>query len=79
LLISASVEGISVAPATPKAARAAISMFALVEKAATTDAMAKATEPIINSLRRPIRSPSVPMVIKKPAIKKPYASMIQSA
>ena len=31
LLISASVEGIRVAPATPNAARAAISMAALVE------------------------------------------------
>ena len=71
LLISASVDGISVAPAIPSSARVAISISGLVEYAAATEATAKALPPIISSLRRPIRSPSVPIVIRKPAIMKP--------
>ena len=71
LLISASVDGISVAPATPSSARAAISISALVEYAARTEASANAVPPIISSRRRPIRSPRVPMVTRKPAIMKP--------
>ncbi len=71
LLMRARVEGINVAADMPRVARAAISMIALVEKAAKTEAMAKAVAPIIKSLRLPMRSPSVPMVMRKPAIMKP--------
>ena len=69
--ISDKVEGISVAPATPSNARVAISMPAVVEKAASTEATPKAAAPVSNSRRRPMRSPSVPMVMRKPAIMKP--------
>ncbi len=65
------VDGASVAPATPSRARIAISISALREKAAITDASANAAAPISSSLRRPIRSPRVPMVISEPAIRKP--------
>ncbi len=71
LLIRARVEGISVAPAIPSSARAAISSSALGAKAAITEATPNALPPIISSLRRPIRSPSVPIVIRNPAIMKP--------
>ena len=71
LLIKARVEGIKVAPATPSIARAKISISALAEYAASADAIPKAVAPIINNFRRPIRSPNVPIVIKKPAIKIP--------
>ncbi|MCY1310119.1 hypothetical protein D9M70_602820 [compost metagenome] len=71
LRISESVDGANVAPATPSSARVAISMLALVEKAASTDATPNATAPISSSRRRPMRSPSVPMVTNRPATKKP--------
>ena len=71
LRISDSVEGISVAPAIPSSARVATSISALVENAASTEATPKAAAPISSSLRRPIRSPSVPMVISRPATRKP--------
>src|SRR6266496_3604351 len=77
--ISASVEGINVAPARPNTARAPISMPALPAYAAATDAALKATAPSSNSLRRPIRSPSAPMVISRPASTKPYMSMTHSS
>lgn len=38
---------------------------------ASTEAAPKAAAPIISSLRRPMRSPSVPMVTRKPASRKP--------
>ena len=41
LRISDSVDGASVAPATPSSARVAISISALVEKAASTEASAE--------------------------------------
>ena len=69
--ISESVDGASVAPAMPSSARAAISICGLVENAASTDASANAAPPIISSRRRPMRSPSVPIVISAPATKKP--------
>ena len=65
------VDGIRVAPEMPRIARVAISISALVEKAASTDATPKAAAPISSSRRRPIRSPRVPMVISEPAIRKP--------
>ena len=76
LEISDSVDGASVAADRPSRARATISISALVEKAARIEPMPKAKAPIISSLRRPMRSPSVPMVISAPAIMKPYMSTI---
>ena len=69
--ISESVEGIRVAPATPSRARARISISAETLKAATAEAAPKAAEPIISRRRRPIRSPSEPMVTRRPAIMNP--------
>ncbi len=71
LKISDIVDGASVAPATPSSARAPISISALVENAARIDARPNAAAPIISSLRRPIRSPSVPIVISDPATRNP--------
>ena len=71
LRISESVDGISVAAATPISARVAISISAEVENAASTDAAAKADAPTRSSRRRPTRSPSVPIVIRQPASRKP--------
>jgi hypothetical protein len=69
--ISDRVPGARVAPAIPSRARVAISIPALVEKAARMEATAKAAAPIRSSRRRPIRSPSVPMVIREPATTNP--------
>ena len=69
--ISDKVDGARVAPATPSSARIAISIALLVENAAIAEAMPKAAAPISSSLRRPMRSPSVPIVIRKPATRKP--------
>ena len=71
LRISDRVDGARVAPATPSRARVAISISALVEKAASTEATPNAAAPISSSRRRPIRSPSVPMVISEPATRNP--------
>jgi hypothetical protein len=65
------VEGARVAAATPSSARETISISTLVEKAASTEATPNAAAPISRRRRRPIRSPSVPIVIRKPARKKP--------
>jgi hypothetical protein len=65
------VEGARVAPAMPSTARIAISIAALVENAASTEATPNAAAPIKSSRRRPIRSPSVPIVINKPATMNP--------
>jgi hypothetical protein len=69
--ISASVDGISVAPPMPRTARAAISCSGLCAYAAATDASPNATAPNKSSRRRPIRSPSEPIVISIPASTKP--------
>lgn len=69
--ISDRVEGANVAPASPNNARQTISISALVEKAATIETAPKTAAPIISSLRRPTRSPRVPMVTNDPATKKP--------
>lgn len=71
LLISASVDGASVAPAIPSSARAAMSMSAVVENAASTEASPNAVAPMSSGFRRPMRSPRVPMVTMNPAIMKP--------
>lgn len=71
LVISASVDGISVAPATPSSARARISVGGSGAYAAATDRTANAAAPVNSSRRRPIRSPSVPIVITNPATMNP--------
>jgi hypothetical protein len=65
--ISAIVEGMSVAPATPRRARAAISISGLWEYAASTDTAPNAVPPTRRSRRLPIRSASPPMVTSNPA------------
>jgi hypothetical protein len=69
--ISDSVEGISVAPATPSRARAAISSSGVGANAAPTDTTPNAAAPTSSSRRRPVRSPRVPMVSRRPAIRNP--------
>jgi len=65
------VDGARVAPAMPSSARIAISISTLRENAAIAEATPKAAAPIRSSFRRPMRSPSVPIVIRKPATMKP--------
>jgi hypothetical protein len=77
--MSDSVEGASVAPATPSSARLTISISALTENAATTDTAPNAAAPRSSNRRRPIRSPSVPIVTSAPATRKPYTSMIHNS
>ena len=69
--IRARVEGSRVAPATPSRARVAMSIPALLAKAAITDATPNVAAPASSRRRRPIRSPSVPIVINEPATRKP--------
>ena len=71
LRIKDRVDGANVAPATPSSARVAISISAVVENAAITEATPNAAAPIKRSRRRPMRSPNVPIVISDPAIRKP--------
>jgi hypothetical protein len=49
----------------------AINIPALVENAASTEAAPNTAAPIMSSRRRPMRSPSVPMVMSEPATRKP--------
>ena len=70
-LIRPRVVGARAAPAIPSSARAAMSMPTLVEKAARRDAIPKQAAPASRTLRRPLRSPSVPIVIRKPDSMKP--------
>jgi hypothetical protein len=65
------VAGASVAPAMPRAARLKMSISGLTERAARIDSAPKAAAPPSRSLRRPIRSPSAPIVMREPATKKP--------
>ena len=65
--IRARVDGARVAPATPSAARAAMSMPGPVAKAATSEATVKAAAPSSRSRRRPMRSPTAPIVMSSPA------------
>ena len=69
--IRESVDGASVAPATPSGRAPRSTCAALPENAAATDAAPNVTAPSISSRRRPIRSPSVPIVIRQPATRKP--------
>ena len=56
-----------------------MSISGVVENAASTDTAPNAAAPTISSRRRPIRSPSVPMVTSAPATMNPYTSMIHSS
>ena len=69
--ISDRVDGAIVAPAIPIKARLAMSMSAVDENAAASDATAKPAAPASKSFRRPMRSPRVPMVMSRPATRKP--------
>ena len=69
--ISDRVDGASVAPAIPSSARLRMSISALTANAASSDSTPKAAAPMNSSLRRPMRSPSVPIVTRKPATMKP--------
>ena len=69
--MSDSVDGASVAPAIPSSARLRISISALVERAARIETAPNAAAPISSSRRRPIRSPSVPIVMSDPATMNP--------
>ena len=71
LKMSDRVDGASVAPAMPSSARLTISISGLVENAARSDKAPNAAAPMSRSLRRPIRSPSVPIVIRNPATMNP--------
>jgi hypothetical protein len=67
LKISDRVDGAIVAPAMPSRARLTMSMPVVVENAASSDTAPKAAAPVSSSRRRPMRSPSVPMVMRNPA------------
>lgn len=71
VLIRARVDGMSVAPATPSRARAAMSVSAVGANAASRDATANAAPPANSSRLRPMRSPTAPIVTRKPAMRKP--------
>ena len=65
--ISPSVDGMRVAPPMPSRARARMSISALVAKAATSEAAPNSGAPMSRIRLRPIRSPSEPMKISRPA------------
>jgi len=69
--ISASTDGMTVAAAMPSRARATSSISVDDEYAASRDAAMNPTAPAISTRRWPTRSPSVPIVSRKPAIMKP--------
>lgn len=70
-MISESVDGSTAAPATPSSARATISISGLVAYAASSEETITPSEPRIRSLRRPIRSPRVPMTTRNPQVRNP--------
>ena len=71
LLISDRLEGRRVAPPMPMMARAAMSALASGANAAIAEATPKRLAPTSSSLRRPNRSPRLPIVINRPAMRKP--------
>jgi hypothetical protein len=71
LRMSDRVEGAMVAPEIPRSALLTMSISALVENAARTEVAPNAPPLIRSSLRRPILSPSVPIVTRNPATKNP--------
>jgi hypothetical protein len=68
---SARTDGTSVAPAIPSSARAPISMPGETEYAARTEAARNSTAPPSSTVRRPIRSPRPPAVMRNPAMRNP--------
>lgn len=64
---SESVEGISIAPKKPRAARAPMSAAAVGANAATTETAAKPTAPTSRRRRRPTLSPRLPIATSRPA------------
>lgn len=64
---SARVAGISIAPKKPSSARAATSTTASAANAAANETTPKPATPMSRVRRRPMRSPSVPMVTSRPA------------
>ena len=71
LVTSASTEGMTAAPAMPSTARQAMSISGLVENAATTEVSPNTAAPMSSNRFRPIRSPRLPIVTRKPAIRNP--------
>jgi hypothetical protein len=67
LRIRERVDGISIAPKSPRAARPAMSHSALGAKAVAADTAANPVLPIRRSRRRPIRSPKLPIATRSPA------------
>ena len=67
LRINASVAGANVAPATPRSARAPISISAVEAYAVATDMAPKAVAPQSNTFWWPMRSPRLPIVTSRPA------------
>lgn len=64
---SDSVDGMSMAPKKPRAARATISHSIVGENAAPIETRPNPAEPTRSRRRRPIRSPRLPIVTSKPA------------
>ena len=71
LAISDRLDGISVAPPIPISARAAIRTPAVGANAAMTEAMPNIAAPKSRMRRRPTRSPTLPIVMSNPAMRKP--------
>jgi hypothetical protein len=67
LRINDNVDGASVSAATPSNAREKMKVSAFLENAASRETRPNNAAPMSNSLRLPIRSPSVPIVISDPA------------
>ena len=67
LRISDNVEGISIAPNTPSAARAATRYSAVGANAAAADTAANPVAPMISIRRRPTRSPRLPIMTSSAA------------
>ena len=78
LRMSESVAGMSMAPKNPSTARAMTSSRAVGANAASAEITANPTEPISRILRRPMRSPRLPIGTSSPASTSEYASTIQS-
>ncbi|GMA36599.1 hypothetical protein GCM10025876_28030 [Demequina litorisediminis] len=68
LRISDRVEGIRVAPATPRSSRAAMSISGLDAVAARIEAAPKPVAPISRRRLRPMRSARLPIVTRRPAM-----------
>ena len=69
--ISPSVAGMTAAAAIPSTARQKIIQPGSPAYAARNETTANTPEPMVNTSRRPTRSPNVPMATRKPAMRKP--------